>query len=98
MRFRRNSQFAKFGSIRTFKSVNWIKNDAWPIHVMATWPYLSLGKTGVWCSPVRGVSSAFKTSSRKKVAGLKWFAGVNSLNERGSFLRGGRGALVMELT
>ena len=38
MRLSKNSQFAKFGSIRTFKSVNWIRNDAWPIQVTATWP------------------------------------------------------------
>ena len=40
------SQFAKFGSTSTFKSVNWIKNDACPIQVMATCPGFSLGKIG----------------------------------------------------
>src|SRR5271167_3078566 len=88
MRFSRKSQFAKFGSISTFKSVNWIRNDAWPIQVMATSPNFSLGNTGRICSPVRGVSKAFQTNSRKNVAGLKCFAGVKSLNERGSFRRG----------
>ena len=71
MRFSRNSQFAKFGSISTFKSVNWIRNDAWPIQVMATSPGFNLGKTGRCCSPVRGVSKAFQTSSRKNVRGIE---------------------------
>ena len=71
MRLSRNSQFAKFGSISTFRSVNWIRNDAWPIQVMATWPRDNLGKTGRRCCPVRGVSRAFQTSSRKNVRGLK---------------------------
>jgi hypothetical protein len=34
------------------------------------------------------VNQAFSTSSRKKVRGLKCFAGVSSLNERGSLGRG----------
>ena len=51
MRFNKNSQLAKFGSIRTFRSVNWIKNDAWPIQVIATWPRISFGKTGRRCWP-----------------------------------------------
>ena len=42
---------------------------------------------------MRGVSSAFQTSSRKNVRGLKCFAGVKSLNERGSLRRGGTGRL-----
>src|SRR5208282_6084678 len=88
MRFRRNSQFAKFGSIKTFRSVNWIKNEACPIQVTATWPYDNLGKIGLRCCPVRRVSSAFQTSSRKNVRGLKCFDGVKSLNERGSRRRG----------
>ena len=44
MRFSRKSQFAKFGSISTFKSVNWTRNEAWPIQVMATWPNVQFGK------------------------------------------------------
>ena len=49
MRLSRKSQLAKFGSISTFRSVNWSRNEAWPIQVMATWPWVSLGKTGRWC-------------------------------------------------
>ena len=64
-----------------------MRNDAWPIQVMAISPNFNLGKTGGCCSPVRGVSRAFKTSSRKNVAGLKCFAGVKSLKERGSLRR-----------
>ena len=56
--------------------------------MIATSPCFNLGKTGRCCSPWRGVSRAFQTSSRKNVAGLKCFAGVKSLNERGSFRRG----------
>ena len=88
MRFSRKSQFAKFGSISTFKSVNWMRNDAWPIQVMATSPCLNLGKTGRRCCPWRGVNSLSRPVSRKNVRGLKCFAGVKSLNERGSFRRG----------
>ena len=88
MRFRRKSQFAKFGSISTFKSVNWMRNDAWPIQVMATSPCFNFGKTGRRGWPWRGVNQPFKISSWKKVRGLKCFAGVKSLNERGSFRRG----------
>src|SRR6185436_894456 len=84
MRLSRKSQLAKLGSIRTFKSVNWTRNEAWPIQVTATWPWLNLGKAGRWCWPVRRVSSAFQTISRKNVRGLKCLAGVRSLNERGS--------------
>ena len=91
MRFSKNSQLAKFGSISTFKSVNWIRNDAWPIQVMATWRRLSLGKTGRRGWPVRGVSQAFQISSWKKVRGLKCLDGVKSLNERGNRRRGGTG-------
>src|ERR1700690_2520123 len=91
MRVKKNSQFAKFGSIKTFRFVNWIKNDAWPIQVMATWPWISFGKTGRRCRPIRRVSSAFQISSRKNVRGLKCFDGVKSLKERGNFRRGGAG-------
>src|ERR1035438_2153892 len=91
MRFKKNSQFAKFGSIKTFRFVNWIKNDAWPIQVIATWPRMSFGKTGRRDWPTRGVSSAFQTSSRKNVRGLKCFDGVKSLKERGNLRRGGAG-------
>src|ERR1035441_7272203 len=84
IRFSRNSQFAKLGSISTFRSVNWRRNEAWPIQVMATWPKVSLGKAGRWVWPVRLVNKAFQIISRKNVRGLKCFAGVKSLNERGS--------------
>ena len=36
MRFSRKSQLAKFGSMSTFKSVNWRRKEACPIQVMAT--------------------------------------------------------------
>src|SRR5262245_4832168 len=92
MRFSRNNQFAKFGSINTFKSVNWTRNEAWPIHVTATSPCLSFGKVAGRACPVRRVSSAFQTISRKNVLGLKCLAGVRSLNDRGNGWRwfGGR--------
>src|ERR1039458_4933481 len=91
MRFKKNSQFAKFGSIKTFRFVNWIRNDAWPIQVMATCPGESFGKIGWRDRPMRGVSSAFQTSSRKNVRGLKCLDGVKSLKERGILRRGGAG-------
>src|SRR5580692_3055662 len=96
-RFSRKSQFAKFGSINTFKSVNWMRKDAWPIHVMATWPLVSLGKTGTFCSPVRFVINAFQIISWKNVAGLKWFDGVRSLNDLGTFLFCGGGLCTLGL-
>src|SRR5207253_2337364 len=74
----------KLGSMSTFKSVNCTRNEACPIQVTATWPLLSLGKLGRRCSPVRGVSKAFQTISRKKMRGLKCLAGVKSLKRRGS--------------
>jgi len=52
--------------------------------VIATSPGFSFGNTGRNARPVRGVTSAFSTSSRKNVAGLKCLAGVKSLKERGS--------------
>ena len=42
-----------------------------------------LGERGAALVPVRRVSRAFQTISRKKVRGLKCLAGVKSLNERG---------------
>ena len=60
---------------------------------MATWPCLSRGKIGRRGAPVRGVNQPFQTSSWKKVRGLKCFAGVKSLNDRGSLRRGGTGRL-----
>src|ERR1017187_4515015 len=33
MRFSKKSQFAKLGSIKTFRSVNCRRNEAWPIQV-----------------------------------------------------------------
>ena len=86
-RFNRNNQFAKFGSTKTLSSANWIKNEAWPIQVRANSLLESRGKTGVLVVPVRLVTSAFQTSSRKNVRGAKWFAGVSSLKERGSRFR-----------
>jgi len=68
-----------------------IRNDAWPIQVMATWPRDNLGKTGRRAWPVRGVSRAFQISSRKNVRGLKCFDGVKSLKERGNRRRGNAG-------
>jgi len=88
MRLSRNNQLAKFGSMSTFRSVNWSRNDAWPIQVTATWPKFNLGKVGCFCWPVRRVSRAFQTISWKKVRGLKCFAGVKSLKERGRVARG----------
>src|SRR5436189_232013 len=70
MRFKRKSQFAKLGSISTFKSLNWTRNEAWPIQVTATWPRVSLGKFGRLCWPVRGVNSAFHTISFSALAAL----------------------------
>src|ERR1700678_1020774 len=95
MRLSRKSQLAKLGSIKTFKFVNCTRNEAWPIHVSATWPSESLGKSGCRGWPTRGVSSAFQTISRKNVRGLKALVGVRSLNERGSGcrVRGGRDGL-----
>ena len=52
---------------------------------------ISFGKTGRRCWPMRRVSSAFQTSSRKNVRGLKCLDGVKSLNERGNLRRGGAG-------
>src|SRR2546422_642577 len=65
-------------------NVNWTRNEACPIQVTATWPKASFGKAGCRCCPVRRVSKAFQTISRKKVRGLKCLAGVKSLKERGS--------------
>src|SRR5277367_1681293 len=95
MRLRRKSQLAKFGSIKTLRSMNCTRKEAWPIHVSATCPWFNLGKTGILCAPVRGVRSAFQTISRKKVLGLNEREGVRSLKERGSGcrVRGGRGIL-----
>src|ERR1700692_526916 len=95
IRLSRNSQLAKFGSIRTFKSVNWTRKDACPIHVNATWPLVNFGNTGFLCCPVRGVKKAFQTISRKKVRGLNAFEGVKSLKDLGIFRRvlGGRDGL-----
>ncbi len=92
-RFSRNSQLAKFGSMSTLRSVNWTRNEAWPIQVMATWPRLSFGKFGLRGWPTRAGSGGrfVQTISRKNVRGLKWFDGVNSLNDRGNRgLRAGR--------
>ncbi len=58
---------------------------------MATWPWISFGKTGRRCWPMRRVSSAFQINSRKNVRGLKCLDGVKSLNERGNLRRGGAG-------
>ena len=88
MRFSRKSQFAKLGSINTFKSVNWTRNEAWPIQVRAIWPLASLGNTGCLCCPVRLVRSAFQTISLKNVRGLKCLLGVKSLKDRGNRRRG----------
>src|SRR5579863_6751885 len=66
-----------------------MRNEAWPIHVMATSPVFNFGNTG-WCArPWRGVNHAFSTISLKNVRGLKCFAGVSSLKERGSLRRDG---------
>jgi hypothetical protein len=81
----------KVGIDEHIEVVNWTRNEAWPIQVMATWPKASLGKAGLFCWPVRRVSRAFQTISRKKVRGLKCLAGVRSLNERGSGWRTGTG-------
>ena len=88
MRFSRKSQFAKLGSIKTFKSVNWTRKEAWPIQVRAIWPLVSLGNTGCLCCPVRLVSRTFQTISLKNVRGLKCLLGVKSLNDRGNLRRG----------
>src|SRR5260370_26082405 len=88
MRLSRNNQLAKFGSMSTFRSVNWSRNDAWPIQVTATWPKFNLGKVGCFCWPVRRVRRAFQTISWKKVRGLKLFAGGESLKGRGRGRRG----------
>ena len=82
-RFNRNSQFAKFGSTRTFTPLNCARNDACPIHVNASSSSFNGGNSGVFVEPVRFVSQAFHTISWKNVRGLKWFDGVSSLNERG---------------
>src|SRR5260370_42289010 len=88
MRLSRNNQLAKFGSMSTFRSVNWSRNDAWPIQVTATWPKFNLGKVGCFCWPVRRGSRAFQDIFWKKRRGVKNFGGVKTLEERG---RGGRG-------
>lgn len=86
-RFNKNSQFAKFGSIMTFRLENWSRNEAWPIQVSASSPALRCGKRGTLKEPPRGVRKAFHTISRKKERGLKWLLGVRSLNDRGIFRR-----------
>jgi hypothetical protein len=58
---------------------------------MATSPGFNLGKTGRSDSPRRGVNQPFQIISRKNVPGLKCFAGVKSLNERGNFFFGASG-------
>src|SRR5690349_17171508 len=93
MRLSRKSQFAKFGSMRTLRSVNWTRKEACPIQVTATWPCASLGNTGRRCCPVRRVSKVFQTISWKNVRGLKCLAGVRSLKDFGSGWLFGRGGL-----
>ena len=88
MRFNRKSQFAKFGSISTFKSVNWIKNDAWPIQVTATSPYFGFGRTGRCLFAVARREPGLSRPARGKCARVECLAGVESLNDRGSFRRG----------
>ena len=68
MRFSRKSQFAKFGSISTFKSVNWMRNDAWPIQVMATSPCFNFGKTGRLMFAVARREQRFQDQLLKKSA------------------------------
>src|SRR5260370_40101149 len=88
MRLSRNNQLAKFGSMSTFRSVNWSRNDAWPIQVTATWPKFNLGKVGCFCWPVRRVSRGFQTLLWEKGWGLECFGRGKYLKGRG---RGGRG-------
>ena len=73
MRLRRNSQFAKLGSISTFKSVNWMRNEAWPIQVMATSPVLSLGNTGCCERAPAGREPGLEHQFPEKGAGIEMF-------------------------
>src|SRR5260370_18669637 len=88
MRLSRNNQLAKFGSMSTFRSVNWSRNDAWPIQVTATWPKFNLGKVGCFCWPVRRVSRAFQNIFGEEGGGVKWFAPGQTLDEPGRGFRG----------
>src|SRR5205814_8187752 len=60
------SHFVQIGSIQMFTSCVWMRNEAWPIHVMQISPSRTFGNCGDAYSPDRFTNSdGIKTLVRK---------------------------------